>query len=328
MKKKLKEEIRDPQENINKDLTSSVKKYLEQYMTRLGWTNEEQRNNFIEVTTQFIVSGQGANKQRLINSYLDKGLQVLNLEISKEQISTKNPDDGEMDSDNISENINKAKHLKKRLNEASKHLIDRNYTLDESKKTSALYLKENKKVGSLKNLRTITEQEASEEKEDVYLTNFKTFFRLYLTRNYKWTTETSNSVIDSMVEMVERSADDKTVQDTLNRRLNDLKRNIESAMSLESSPEEDKNLDVARSEFRKLAVSLNGWSGKLFSSVFSTLSLLLVNAKNVNIQRILVNKLSEIEASLPQKKENVEKEVEKDVEEEQTDKKQKEEDTE
>lgn len=310
-KKKLNEEIRDPQGDVNRDLTASVEKYLNQYMVRLGWNNQEQREQFTMLITEFIVQGQGANQQRLINSYLEKGMQVLNLKKSTENISTEGEDDVDLDTQDISETLNKVKFMTRRLNEASKNLIQRNYSLNESKSLAKKYLVSNRKIGSLKNLSTINEQQADEEKRDVYLTNFKTFLRLYITREYNWTTETANSALETMVSMVEKTANDSSVQETLNRRVEDLKKQINSAMELKTSPEEAKNLEVAQSEFRKFAVSLNGWNGKVFNSVFSNILVFLVNARNVNIQRILVNKLSEIEASLPQNSSSTEDKEEK-----------------
>ena len=299
-KKKVNEEVRDPQSDVNRDLTASVEKYMDQYMIRVGWNNQDQRETFTSLISEFIVQGQGSNKQRLINSYLEKGMQVLNLEISKEKISTQGEDDVNLDTQDINETLNKVKVLKKRLNEASKNLIGRNYNLDESKEVARSYLVANRKVGSLRNLSSINEQQADEEKRNVYLTNFKTFLRLYITREYKWTTETANSVLDIMVNMIEKTANDSSVQETLNRRVEDLRKQIDSVMKLKTSPEEAKNLEVAQSEFRKFAIGLNGWNGKVFNSVFTNILLFLVNARNVNIQRILVQKLSEIESSLPQ----------------------------
>jgi len=321
MKKRLKEEVRDPQEGVDKDITSAIEKSLSQYMTRLGWTNEDFRQRFISTITSFLVSGKGTNKQRLIVSYLEKGLQVLNLEISKEQISIDSPDDTDLKSDAISESINKGfdtyKKIKVALLDSQKNLINRKYSLDEAKDISLLYFKSNgKRISSLKNLKSINEQNVDAENKDVYLTNFTTFLRLYLTREYNWSTETVNNVIDIMIDMVEKTGGDANLQERLNRRIEDLERNIGTTMSLDKSPEESKNLEVARSEFRKFAVGLNNWSGKLYTPFFNSLLKLFVNSKNVNIQRILVNKLSEINSALPSKKQNKEKETKNKEEEE------------
>lgn len=296
-KKKLNEEAEDPQADIDTDLTSSISSYLDKYMLRLGWNNQSQREKFIDIVTEFIINGKKVNNQKMITNYIDKGLKVLNLELSKEKISTDNQDN-EVDTDNIMESIDKSMHLNKRLTEARKNLIDRNYTISESKDITKYYLKENKKVGSLTNLNSLNEQEANEEKKDTYLTNFETFFRLYLTREYKWTSETANDVINLLIEAIDKASNDQNVQDNFDRRLQDLKKNIESVLKLKNSPNEHKNLDVARTEFKKYAVNVNNWNNKLFSSIFTTILQFLVNAKNVNVQRILIDKLNRVKSSL------------------------------
>lgn len=301
-KKKINEEVREPQSDVNRNLTSSVNKYLDQYMTRVGWTNEDQRDRFIEIMTKFIVTGKDVNRQRLINNYLDKGLQVLNLEINKGKMKVDNSEDTELDSENINEIILQGRTLKRKLNEGAKNLIDKNYSLDEAKSTAIFYLKENKKISSLKNLSSINEQESNSEQEDVYLTNFKTFFKLYLTREYSWTTETVNTIIDKIISIVDKASGNSNMQDNVDKKINDLIKQVSSVMNLSELPNDAKNLDVSRSEFKKYAVSTKGWVGKTFSSFFSSILKLLVNSKNVNIQRIITKKISDIEGSLPSEK--------------------------
>ena len=318
-KKNINEEATTPQDDVNKNLTASLERYINQYMIKLGWNSKDLRENFVETMTNFIMSGKGANRQRMINNYLEKGMQVLNLEINKDKVSTDDPDQVEVRSQQIAEILDKGIHTKKRLTEATKELISRNYTLDEAKKTSLQYLKENNKIGSLKNLSSLNEQEVEEDKKDVYLTNFKTFFRLYLTKEYNWTTETANLVNDSIINIVEKAGGDASTQENINRRLNDITKKVSTTMKLNAEVEENKNLDVSRSELRKLAVSINSWAGKVFTEFFNTMLTLLINAKNVNIQRVLIKKINDVESSLPSKQKQEkpeEKESSKEVEKE------------
>lgn len=319
-------------ENEQQDVRAidGLNQELKRFLVRLGWNNPNTRNQFIGVINSYILSGENSSVQDMITTYLEKGLDVLNIELNKRDIVDKqsvtrvDQDDVE---DEINESVreavrrNRVRKQKratsiKGLSEIRKGLIDCNFSLVES----GMILKEStgNKKAMTDIMRLIREnREVSDQDEQVFLNNFRTFFKMYLEGEYDWATDPYQSMVGSVISLIEKGGSEAQAQTEIDLKIEELYKLISNNISgFDNAPIEHKNLDVATSELRKFAVIGNNWEDGKFNSMFNNIIRLAVNSKNVSVQRKIAQRLTEIDGSIQVSTKDPEPEKEPEKEEE------------
>lgn len=291
---------------------------MRRYLVRLGWNNPNIQNDFISVVNSFILSGENPTLQKMITTYLKKGLDVLNLEMNKQDLMTKQSvsrvdsedvaeEEGEINESLIKEanrkrniNVHKRNSILDGITEVRKRLIDAGFNIRESGVVVNRAMRMGNTASTLRAMRLITEDRQQET--EVYKTNFNTFYRLYLTDTYDWSTDPLMNLIGTIMGFIEKGENSASNQTQMVLKVEDLQKLLSNNIkSFDKSAEENKNLDTARSELRKFAVIDKGWKQEEFSKLFSLINDLAINSRNVNIQRRIAQKLSEIESSFTKK---------------------------
>lgn len=324
-----KKQIKENEQQQDVRAIDGLNQELKRFLVRLGWNNPNTRNQFIGVINSYILSGENSSVQEMITTYLEKGLDVLNIELNKRDIVDKQSMT-RVDQDDVEEEINETvreavrkNRVRKQkrstsirgLSEIRKGLIDCNFSLVES----GMILKES--VGNKKAMtdimRLIREnRETNDQDEQVFLNNFRTFFKMYLEGEYEWATDPYQSMVGSVISLIEKGGMDSQTQTDIDLKIEDLYKLISNNISgFDNPPIEHKNLDVATSELRKFAIIGNNWEESKFNSMFNNIVRLAVNSKNVSVQRKIAQRLSEIDGSTQVSKDpEPEKEPEKEEE--------------
>lgn len=84
------QEIRTPNEERKINQSNVFNTQFSTYLTKVGWSNRDIQNDFIALINSIVLSADNTNSQRMMINYLEKGLQILNVELQKIDITKQN----------------------------------------------------------------------------------------------------------------------------------------------------------------------------------------------------------------------------------------------
>lgn len=293
------------------------------HLTQIGWKDPELQKRFIALVNSYILSGKNSSSQRVIVNYLDKGLDVLNIELKRIEITKNdnvvqvNPDDvGDENEQNpeqqvetvtrrefnsiISEGKRKrlspVKILKEELSEGRKRNQVIRKILD---KTEGDYEELEEIIDEA--LDAILEQRVIKEQGEVNSNNFRVFFNNYLNDDKSWTSESAEKLISAILDIVEKGAGNITGQKQAVRETDELINRLSKVTDIKTAPQ-TKNSQIAFNELATFASKLRGWSSEFFSEFMDSILKIVGSSGSQKSQRFVVDKFTGIESSMKSKK--------------------------
>jgi hypothetical protein len=82
-------EIRTPNDNKQVNQSNLFNDQFSSYLIKSGWTNRDIQNDFIGLINSIVLSAKDLNSQRMMVSYVKKGLDILNVELQKIDVTDK-----------------------------------------------------------------------------------------------------------------------------------------------------------------------------------------------------------------------------------------------
>lgn len=312
-----------PNENKRLKLSEKFNVQLKQHLSRLGWTDPEQQNRFVALINSYVLSGKSTSAQRVINNYLDKGLDILNLELKRIEITKDNnivqvnPDEVE-DTPQIQQEVISEKEFnsilengrKRRLSTANilKEEIERSGS-DSKKIMSKILKKRGDKNLAEEFINHLLSKRVLLEQGSVNANNFRVFLNNYLTSDKGWASGSIESLISGILKLVEKGAGDINAQQDIIRELDLLLRNMSKVVELKSA-EQTKNSKTAFNELSMFASKLRGWSSEFFSEFMSQIMQIIGTAKSPKLQNYVSNQLGDLHNKIKSSKQEPKEEPE------------------
>jgi hypothetical protein len=86
----MEKEVRTPNQEKVINQSNVFNAQFMSYLTKVGWTNKDVQRDFIALINSIVLSAEDMNSQRMMINYLEKGLQILNVELQKIDITKQN----------------------------------------------------------------------------------------------------------------------------------------------------------------------------------------------------------------------------------------------
>lgn len=306
MKKLTEQEIRVPNEDRN-PRADTFNRELFNYLQNSNWTSQAIQKRIVAVINSIILTGkENVQSQSMIAEYLERGLDVLNVEIqrievdpSQKRVVQVDPDEVE-DPTVVEENTTrKTRSILKKIHghldiiKEDKNLAKELKLFLEACKKREQYLKEQEE-----------EKESEEEKEapaeevettednETYLKNYRTFMNNFLGIDKRWTDKSVESTVNLIERFVKNLGGETRKQALTNIELRNLLSVFQRTLGEES--EMTGNAVTARDEIMKYAVSQAGWPTDALNVFINNIFSLINTTKSSASVNILLKKLNEI----------------------------------
>lgn len=311
-----------PNEDKKIRMSQKFNDRLKKHLMKLGWRDPKMRDSFIAVLNSYMFSGTNASQQRVITNYLDRGLDVLNIELKRVELQNDQegdvvkvtPKDVEGSDEDPSQQVESVTPMtyksiiiggrNKRL--SSENILKEEIKLQPRRKKIFKKLLEfkgdtNKKEGLLEiAINTILSERVITEQGDVNKGNFRTFFTNYLNDDKHWSSDAKNSIIGSILSIVENGAGNIGAQKTVVRELDLLVDKLSKLTKLKTATQ-TKNSQIAFQELATLSSKLRGWSSEFYSEFVNSILTLVGTAKSNKVKNFVIRKLSDIVSKIETK---------------------------
>ena len=314
-------DVKTPNEDKQIRLSEDFNDEFTRHLMKLGWTDPEMQKRFVALINSYMLSGGNASAQRVIVNYLDKGLDILNIELKRIEISNDNkvvqvnPDDvdnqqeqqpqveyvtqrefNQILSEGRSKRLSKINVFKQQISDNKKRnqivrrlLNDKDADPDEveEKLTEAINF--------------MLERNILKEQGSVNANNFRVFFKNYLNDDKGWSADSTTFIIDGILEAVENASGNINAQNKLVRETDLLIKRLQKIVEIRSA-EQTKNSKIAFNELATLSNKLRGWSSEFFSEFIDNVLKIVGSAKNSKVQRYVANQVKDLHTKLPKDK--------------------------
>lgn len=278
---------------------------LNSYLSRVGWNNEKERDRFKSVILTFITNANTTGSQVSLNNFLERGLDILRIQIKKDSmageevdtVTTATDDDGnEVVTEakkiikekqkilNLTESL--FKHIKTKMPQHSDTIVA---GIHEAIKKST-----NRKEDVVKIYNKILSENLNENRGRANENNFRIFMRNHMVQAGNWDEEKISEVINSFLNIVNNLGGNIDLQNRMLVTLDRFYSRHQSKFSPSSDETSSNNFRTALDELSFYAVNFRGWSTDNSSKLRSFIQNTLTGKIDSQTQRALITYLGRV----------------------------------
>ena len=274
---------------------------LNSFLVRTGWNNEETRKKFIASTISFVTNAKTINAQQMITNYMDRGMDVLSIELKRtsmedNQIDEVNPDRVDIDEDdNIrTESFNKMKNLMVEFKDYINDKYDKKTgtKIFEAYSNSLPNSTNPKKTFFQTYSKLLRENSTQETRGKANENNFRIFMKNHLIEGGAWDDEKIQKLINSTLSVINNFTGDVEAQMKINQDIDTFEKKYSKYLKTET--DESNNLSTALTELNFYAVNYRGWSSNTITEFINFIRKVSHTKLNSKVQRLVASFLQSL----------------------------------
>lgn len=308
-----------PNQDKKINMSQKFNEDLKRHLLKLGWSDETIRDSFVAVMNSYMFSGTNASQQKVISNYLERGLDILNIELKRvdiqqgeDEVVQVTPDQVKTDKSDPSQKVEsityrKISNVGKRKNFSTTNIL-KEQLKSHTQRTKIIkeMINKWKNVGGEELKVKIIDKLLSEniimEQGEVNKSNFRTFFSNYLNDDKSWGADATESLISDILEIVEKSSGNINAQKLVVRETDYIVDQLSKVAEIKTATQ-TKNSQIAFQELATLSAKLRGWSSEFYSEFVKNLMSIIGTASSQKIQSFTIRKISNINTKIKSKEE-------------------------